>query len=651
MNRSRYKIAAGYLLAVLLAVAMTSAVRAGTVTGRVIDRSTGSPVSGAVVYLFPPGDSVVSNERGEFAFSKVPAGQYMIEVTHSEFEPMMLSGQEVTGDRTLSCTVQLTRRIAPPTGEVVARQEIKKSIGVLDSMADAISGRESPAVSQGLTEEWSNEPGSGKSVDRRSKPVTPVPTPPKYIPPHEYEYDEYYGLPPFDMNFQNYGTNRFVETRRDPLSTFAADVDDASYAVARQYLHDGNKPPRDAIRVEEFVNHFDYDYPAPSYSKFQVISSTMISPFDDSTTILAIGIKGREIDRRERKPLNLTFVIDVSGSMGYDNRLELVKYALRELVDQLGRNDRIGIVTYGSGARRVLEPVSASNKREILSRIESLRPGGSTNAEAGLRMGYAMAERQFVSGHNNQIILCSDGVANVGLTRAEDLMETIQDRAREGVSLHSFGVGMGNYNDVLLEKLAKQGNGKYSYINNREEAYRLMVVDFVSTVEILARDVKIQMQFDHRAVRSYRLLGYENRAVEDNRFRDNERDGGEIGAGHEVTAVYELVLNGRGRKGAVGTLALRWKDADGREISELNQPITLDNRARRDECAPTLRLALTAAKFAEKLKETRYVRDLSYAELYEYASGLAEEMPSEQTFELLDLIQSAGGLNYYHTKR
>ncbi|MCB2229191.1 von Willebrand factor type A domain-containing protein [bacterium] len=656
MKRAVASTVIGFALTLALGLAAPVSAAVGSISGTVVERESGNAVAGAMIYLFPSGDSVRTDASGRFEFPSVAPGVYMLETSHAAFEPMMLNNQEVVAGQELRCTIRINRRNGVKDLDTTAREEVKKVLGYLDQIRVTAEPAEREAQSSGQNaDEGASSPQTfspaALGLDRKSRSGHPkeVPSPmPKYVPPSDDYCDD---LPPFDMYFRNYGTNRFVDTRRDNLSTFAADVDDASYTLVRRYLQDGNVPPRDAVRIEEFVNHFDYNYEQPSYSKFRVVTDAIRSPFDDSTTILSIGIKGREIDRRERKPLNLTFVIDVSGSMGYDNRLELVKYALHELVSQLGREDRIGIVTYGSGASRVLDPIPADRKREIMNRIDRLRPGGSTNAEAGLTLGYAMAQRQYVPGHNNHIILCSDGVANVGLTRAEDLMETIQSCARDGITLHSFGVGMGNYNDVLLEKLAQQGNGRYSYINNRSEAYEQMVTEFVSNMELLARDVKIQVEFDARAVKAYRLLGYENRDVEDNRFRDNERDGGEIGAGHEVTAVYELVLHKRGTRGDLGTIALRWKDDDGREVSELNQPIRIATEKHRYECSPALRLALVSAKFAEKLKDTPYVRDLSYGELYEYASALNEEMPSEQTNELLDLIQRTGELNSYHSRR
>jgi Ca-activated chloride channel family protein len=295
-------------------------------------------------------------------------------------------------------------------------------------------------------------------------------------------------------------------------------------------------------------------------------------------------------------------------------------------------------------------PTPADNSREIARALASLRPGGSTNAEAGLRIGYRMAREQFTPGHTNRIILCSDGVANVGLTSPEALMEEIQQRAGDGITLSSFGVGMGNYNDVLLEKLAQQGNGRYAYMNDRREAYKVMVTDFLENVQLLARDVKIQVEFDPEVVRSYRLLGYENRDVRDNQFRDNRADGGEIGPGHEVTALYEIVWQHRPAR-VLGTVALRWKDENGEEVTELNRDLVYPRVKRGEHMSTDLRLAVTAAKFSEMLKGTVYVRDLRFDELYRFAESLREERPTEETFELLDLIRRADEFSTYHTRR
>jgi Ca-activated chloride channel family protein len=419
--------------------------------------------------------------------------------------------------------------------------------------------------------------------------------------------------------------------------------------MARCYLLDGTMPPSDAVRVEEFINHFDYDYNVPADETFRVFTEITNSPFESDKHIMKVAVKGREIDRYDRRPINITFVIDVSGSMAQGNRFDLVRESIRTLVRQLNGQDRVGVVTYGSNATVALEPISAERQREIFRTVDRLRPGGSTYAEAGIRLGYEMADRQFVNGHNNVVILCSDGVANVGQTSPDAIMADISRFARRGLSMSTFGYGMGNYNDVLLEQLAQKGNGRYAYINDMTEIQKVFVDEFVGTLQVLARDVKIQVEFNPETVKSYRLLGYENRDVADHRFRDNRQDGGEVGAGSEVTAVYELELARQSRHGKIATVSVRWKNADGAEVFELSREAMMDKRFNAFESSrPQLRLALVAGRFAEMLKGTPYASEMSFKELYRMAEPLQRELPGEQIDDLLGLIRRADGLSDTH---
>jgi Ca-activated chloride channel family protein len=454
---------------------------------------------------------------------------------------------------------------------------------------------------------------------------------------------------PPDMFFRDYGTNGFVDTRRDRFSTFALDVDDASFNLARRYLLDGLMPPQDAVRIEEFINHFEYDYNVPADETFRVFTEITNSPFESNKHIMKVAVKGREIDRSDRRPMNITFVIDVSGSMASGNRFQLVRESIKALVRQLNGLDRVGIVAYGSNAYVALEPISADRQREIFRTMERLTPGGSTYAEAGIRMGYEMANRQFVNGHNNVVILCSDGVANVGQTSPDAIMTDISRFARRGLTMSTFGYGMGNYNDVLLEQLAQKGNGRYAYINDLSEIQRVFVDEFVGTLQVLARDVKIQIEFNPETVRAYRLLGYENRDVADHRFRDNRQDGGEVGAGDEVTAVYEMELASKSRQGKIATVFVRWKNADGTEVFELSRDAIMNKHfSSFDNSRPELRLAIVAGRFAEMLKGTPYASRTSFEELFRIAEPLRRELPGEQTDDLVDLIRRASSLTDRH---
>ncbi|UCC44308.1 MAG: von Willebrand factor type A domain-containing protein [Candidatus Zixiibacteriota bacterium] len=632
----------------------------GAVTGTVLNPSTGRPVEGVWVGLVGTNLGVKTDSLGRFTITDVPPSQYELHVSHPDYtdiqgkSPIIVTveaGQTVTVAASISKKRGELRDLSSPSLPGVTYDYDQKIMTARE--------REGQQMEPASGDRVAGQGSADKHQDTESVPRSPAvyslhgfPEVRKTKPAHPGCYDgDWYKPYPSDMFFQDYGTNDFIQTSMDRYSTFAIDVDDAAYSVVRQYLREGNLPPRDAVRVEEFVNRFDYGYNPPSHEKFRIFTELAPSPFDNGITLFKIGIKGREISRQERKPLNLTFVIDVSGSMGRGNRLELVKSSLLDLVAQLDGNDRIGIVAYGSNAYCVLEPISVDRKREIIHRIRSLSPGGSTYAEAGLRLGYEMANRQYVSGHDNVMILCSDGVANVGRTSADGIMAEVQRRAHKGITLSCFGFGMGNYNDVLLEQLAQRGNGRYAYINDMAEARRQFVDGFMGNIQVLGRDVKVQVDFNPSVVSSYRLLGYENRDVADHRFRDNNQDGGEVGAGHEITALYALRLTSKRHHGEVGSVFVRWTDSDLAEVGEAKRTVNLGSMSRAFERSrPEFRLAWVAATFGEILKGSRYTVP-DYRRLEKMANRLTHELPGDQTRELAQLIRIASGLSSSFTDR
>jgi hypothetical protein len=516
-----------FVLLLLTGSTVFSDYETGGITGIVVDIDTGDPVAGATIVVEGTQAVVSTDTDGLFQLYQLSAGDHRLVVNRDGYLTTEL-GIRVEDGRVTWVTIRLERDQPDSDERETTRQSLSDLKESNYKQKKDESGEGDHMFDVGGCVRVEPPPPAAADRVGISAPKIGIPVP----VPDDIGYD-CRDIPwrPYDMYFRDYGTNRFVDTRHDRFSTFAVDVDDASYNVAREYLLKGSLPPREAIRIEEFINHFDYGYNYPKRKKFRVFHELTSSPFT-SGTMLKIGIKGQEISRRERKPLNLTFVIDVSGSMGYDNRMELVKESLRMLVDQMRSTDRIGIVSYGDNARQVLEPISADRRDRIFRAISGLRPGGSTYAEAGLKLGYEMANRQYAEGHVNRVILCSDGVANVGKTSPEAIMRDIKSFANRGLSLSTFGYGMGNYNDVLLEQLAQKGNGNYAYVNDRDEARKLFVAEFVSNMELLARDVKVQVEFNPDVVSSYRLLGYENRDVADHRFRDNGQDGGEVGAGH-----------------------------------------------------------------------------------------------------------------------
>lgn len=428
---------------------------------------------------------------------------------------------------------------------------------------------------------------------------------------------------PVDNYYQDYGVNPFVDAREDNLSTFALDVDTASYSVARRYVTDGNLPPTDAIRVEEFVNYFDQGYPTPADVAFAIYADGAPSPFQfDGTYLLRIGVQGYQVAEAERKAATLTFVIDVSGSMDMENRLGLVKQSLELLVNRLDRNDTVGIVVYSQDTRVVLYPTSALDKDTILNAIYSLSPESSTNAEAGLRLGYEVAMQYFRPGTINRVILCSDGVANVGNTGPEAILADIRGFVEEGIQLTTVGFGMGNFNDVLMEQLADNGDGFYAYVDDLDEARKVFLEDLTGTLQTIALDAKVQVDFNPDVVAYYRLLGYENRDVADQDFRNDRVDAGEIGAGHSATAIYAVQFQPKAQ-GRIATIQLRWEDPDTRQVTEINGNFnTWDLAASYENASPRYQLAVVVAQYAEILRGSPWAARTSLGLLSEYAYRL-----------------------------
>ena len=449
--------------------------------------------------------------------------------------------------------------------------------------------------------------------------------------------------PYHDMFFKGSGTNPFIDTEDDHLSTFAMDVDTGSYAVTRRYLTDGYLPPPEAVRVEEFVNSFDYNLDPPSADAFAIHIDGAPSKFGEGKRLqlLRIGLRGHVIPDDQRKDAILTFVIDVSGSMSHENRLELVKKALTLLVDQLRPTDKVGIVVYGSHGRLVLPHTGIEKRSEILAAINSLKPDGSTNAEEGLRIGYDLAGRHFSVNHINRVILCSDGVANVGHTGPDAILREIRTYVDKGITLSTVGFGMGNYNDVLMERLANTGNGSYAYVDTLSEAKRIFVKNLTGTLQVIAKDAKIQVDFNPGVVSRFRLIGYENRRLDHDQFRDDTVDAGEVGSGHQVTALYEVKLH-PDAAGKMATVSIRYADADSDKVSEVSEDFVVSQLYKSFDAAPaTYRLAVAIAEFAEILRESYWAKDSSLDAVHQVIKDAFADLSGDQVIELLYIVNKA----------
>ena len=450
-----------------------------------------------------------------------------------------------------------------------------------------------------------------------------VPTSAQLNPPNGTAYR--------DVFFKGHGTNPFIDPEDDNQSTFGMDADSASYSVVRRYLRDGYLPPIEAVRVEEFVNAFDYDYTPPTDDTFALHLEGAPSKFGEGKRLqlLRIGIQGRVVPDVDRKDAVLTFVIDVSGSMGMENRLRLVKKALRLLVKQLRPADKIGIVVYGTNARVILPHTSVVNREHILESIDSLYPEGVTNVEDGIHKGYELARRNSDSDCINRVILCSDGVANEGVTSAETLLKQIRNYVDEdGIFLTTVGFGMENYNDVLMEKLAKKGNGNYAYVDTLSEARRIFVENLTGTLQIIAKDAKVQVKFNPDTVRSFRLIGYENRQMKHEDFRNDDADAGEIGSGHSVTALYEVKLNKGIDRGSLAKVSIRYEDPDTQKVTEVSEKFRVEDL--KDQFEGTLlgfQFAATVAQFAEILRESVWVKNGCLKTVHQTLKSILQQHP------------------------
>ncbi|MBX2797484.1 MAG: von Willebrand factor type A domain-containing protein [Myxococcales bacterium] len=454
------------------------------------------------------------------------------------------------------------------------------------------------------------------------------------------------GERPGRERFTDYGRNDFESTSEDPLSTFSIDVDTASYTFARRRIREGYLPPTTSVRPEEFVNYLPYDYAPPREldGPFTVNLDGAPSPFDTRTLLLRVGVQGKRLALDRQPPVHLTFLVDTSGSMHSADKLGLVKYAMGELVKELSDGDTVAIVAYAGSAGVVLPPTSATQQHTVLRALEGLRAGGSTAMGAGIDAAYRLASQAYQQGAVNRVVILSDGDANVGATSHQALSSLIRDHAKRGITLTTAGFGTGNYNDTVMERLANDGDGNYFYIDDQRQARRVFVEQLTSTLMVIAKDVKIQVELDPDVVEAYRLVGYENRDIADRDFRNDAVDAGEIGSGHRVTALYEVVLR-RGAAGDLGTVRIRNK-APGPDSPAVERSYPLPAQAlvpSFTQADPGFRMAVVAGWFAQILGDNPHTSSVSLDRLHAFAQGAARaEYPEDA--ELVDLIGRARDL-------
>jgi Ca-activated chloride channel family protein len=590
-----------------------------TVSGVVVDEA-GGVIPGATVELLAGQRverSAITNERGEFRIEKVPVGTYTVRVTLTGF------------------VTHKSRVVVMQAGVSALRLTLK--LGGLQEQVTVSSGQ--PGVPSHVVQ------GRGLAVrDAESRAI--------FIVPRDFNTEAY----------DRIEDNRFTRVAVDPLSTFSIDVDTASYANVRRFLNQGTLPPADAVRIEELINYFRFGYKPPQNdSPFSVTTEVAACPWNSRHRLALIGLQTRRLTEERTPPRNLVFLLDVSGSMTPPDKLPLVKTAMRMLVDTLTPADRVSIVVYAGASGLVLEPTSGDRKPEIQKAIAELQPGGSTNGAAGIQLAYDIAAKSFMKGGINRVILATDGDFNVGVTSQGELVRLIGEKREKGIFLSVLGVGTGNLKDSTMEKLADKGNGNYAYLDSLHEARRVLIAEAGATLVTVAKDVKIQVEFNPKTVGAYRLVGYENRILQHQDFNDDKKDAGEIGAGHTVTALYELIPpgepieggtvdplkyqdlptpNGVAQSGELMTVKLRYKQPD----DATSRLMSIAVRDRNGELTPNLGFAAAVAQFGMLLRKSEFKGQSTWTSAQQLATRHRGEDADGYRAEFIRLIQLAAAL-------
>ncbi|MEJ6981120.1 von Willebrand factor type A domain-containing protein [Pedobacter sp. P351] len=469
-----------------------------------------------------------------------------------------------------------------------------------------------------------------------------------------------------DFNTESYNginENRFFQARQTPLSTFGIDVDAASYSNVRRYINNGNLPPVDAVRIEEMINYFSYEYPQPQNNDpFSVNTEISSAPWNHQHRLVRIGLQGKKIPLTNLPASNLVFLIDVSGSMNQANKLPLVKSSIKLLVDQLREKDKVSIVVYAGAAGLVLPATSGERKQTIKNALDALQAGGSTAGGAGIKLAYKIAMENIVKGGNNRVILASDGDFNIGVSSDGEMQRLIEDKKKSGIFLTVLGYGMGNYKDSKMETLADKGNGNYAYIDNITEARKVLVNEFGGTLFTIAKDVKLQIEFNPKKVQYYRLIGYENRLLNKEDFNNDKKDAGDLGSGHSVTALYEIIPVGVKSKfkesvddlkyqnnstdiktpygNELFTVKLRYKTPTG-NTSKLIEKSVLDKNIDWDKTSKDFKFSAAVAGYGMLLRDSEFLQETNYPKVISWAkSGLGDDEEGYRN-EFVQLVKSS----------
>jgi Ca-activated chloride channel family protein len=591
-----------------------------TITGKVTAAADGSPVAGTTVILKGSASGTTANGEGRYSIA-VPlnGGKLIFSFIGYKSKEVKLGSNDIVN-------VQLEEELTPLDEVVVVAYGMERKMDYTGAATQPAKSVASPSVGYFSTQD---------------------------VQQTQWNTEEYDAI----------NENIFHDALKNPLSTFSIDVDAASYSNMRRFINNGQRPPKDAVRIEEMINYFDYDYDQPKGDDpFAVITEISTAPWNAKHKLVHVGLQGKKIATDNLPPSNLVFLIDVSGSMGEPNKLPLLKTSFKMLVEQLREQDHVSIVVYAGAAGLVLEPTSGADKATIIEALDNLDAGGSTAGGAGIQLAYATAKKHFKAGGNNRVILATDGDFNIGESSNASMERLIEEKRKDGVFLTVLGFGMGNYKDSKMETLSDKGNGNYAYIDNITEARKVLVNEFGGTLFTLAKDVKLQLEFNPAKVKAYRLIGYENRMLKSEDFNNDKKDAGELGSGHTVTALYEIIPVGvesefykidnlkyqttqvnpsANASKELLIIKLRYKKPD-EDVSKLIVHPLVDDNTPLAKTTDNFRWSASVASFGMLLRESEYANHFTYDQLVQMAQGAKGEDKEGYRIEFINLVKAFG---------
>ncbi len=604
-----------FLLFISFSIYAFTAEGVRTITGTVVAKEDGLSLPGVAVAVKGTSSKVLTDNNGNYEI-KVPDGKRTLVFKYIGYKPKEYS---IGKESILNAVLETDNR-------ALSEMVVTSALGV----------RSAAKMGWGMTNPISSGNYKFKSEDE----------------------------PAFNTESYNaINENRFMEAKQNPLSTFGIDVDAASYSNIRRFINDGQLPPIDAVRIEEMINYFDYEYPQPPNSDpISIQTEISTAPWNTEHLLVKIGLQGKTISTDNLPASNLVFLIDVSGSMDAPNKLPLLKSSMRLLIDQLRSKDKVSIVVYAGAAGQVLEPTSGDHKQTIKEAINKLEAGGSTAGGAGIKLAYKLAQENFIKGGNNRIILATDGDFNIGASSDAEMQRLIEEKRETGVYLTVLGYGMGNYKDSKMEALADKGNGNYAYIDNISEAKKTLVNEFGGTLFTIAKDVKLQVEFNPLKVKSYRLIGYENRLLSKEDFNDDKKDAGDLGSGHKVTALYEIIpvevgnyclakvddliyqdmpeANSKALTNELLTVKLRYKNPDQKDSKLISKPV-LDQIINWNNTSDNFRFAAAVAGYGMLLRNSEFKQNTNYSNVINWAGNALGKDKEGYRAEFLKMVKSS----------